>query len=119
MENIDKNYKSPKPKNKVFTKYWNLLSPEVIIRDNFKPGHLEQLQILCQLYCEFHQLSEIITEEGYFYTTETRNGTQQKISAPISIREKVISAIRQYSTLLGLVLMKDNVVKEDESDDWS
>lgn len=118
MEKI-KYLKSPKPKDKEFTYYWSIFVVDVVQRDNFKEGHLEQLRILCQLYCEFNDLSARIKEEGYTYVTETRNGTQQKISGNVSVREKITSQICQYSKLLKLVLEKDKASGPgEEVEEW-
>jgi len=116
MEDL-KYLKSPK-KDKKFKFYWDLFIPDVIERDNFKKGHLEQLYILCQLYVEFHNLSKIIEVEGYTYISETRNGTQQKISGNVLVRDKITSEIRQYSKLLKLVLEKDKPHNPDQGGEW-
>jgi P27 family predicted phage terminase small subunit len=83
-------------------------------RDNFKQGHLEQLTILCKLYQEYNKLQKEIETEGYFFESEGRYGTQIKTHPLVTIRDKVLAEIRQYSKLLGLVLEKDKDTGGDE-----
>lgn len=111
---------SPKPDDEVFTRYYETFVDDVIRRDNFKKGHLEQLSILCQMYVEFERLTKVINDEGYTYFAETRNGLQQKVNVNVLIRDKVVAEIRHYSKMLGIVLDKDKetVVEDSGLDDW-
>lgn len=118
-----KSFEAPQS-DSVFVKYWDLFINDVTERDNFKLGHLEQLQILCNLYKEYHMLTEQINEEGFTYHTDpegnSRYGNQIKPNPACTLRDKTLMEIRQYSKLLGLVLEKDKkITKEEESkSDW-
>ena len=111
-------------KNEEFERYWNLFEPDVIARENFKNGHLEQLKILCKLYQEFYDLTAIIDEKGAVYETdpegESRYGNQIKVHPACTLRDKTLMEIRQYSKLLGLVLEKDQEKngKPKEENEW-
>ncbi len=111
---------SPRLEDKEFTHYWNVFVADVSFRENLKRSHLEYLTILCQLRKEFDSLSEMIQEEGYTYSVDGRNGSQQKINPTVQIRDKVTSEIRQYGRHLGLLLDKDNQKKggKKEVDEW-
>ncbi len=114
------NTDSPEKDNKEFSYYWDLFVIDVVARENFKRGHLEQLRILCSLYTEFDDLTNQIRENGYSYSADTRNGLQVKVNVEVTVREKVLGYIVQYSKMLGLILEKDIIKnKKDGTDDWS
>ncbi len=102
-----------------FIKYWEKFYDDVVERDNFKAGHLEQLAILCQLFCDFYLLNEEIKKTGFTYETiSERYGNQIKVNPACTQRDKVLSEIRQYSKLLGLLLVKDTKLNDEAQDEW-
>jgi phage terminase small subunit len=114
-----KKYKSPKPDNKVFTKYWDIFLPEVMARENFKPVHLHQLEILCDLYVEYHSLLAIVEIEGYTYVSVGRNGEQQRPTAEVNLLSKCRIEIRNYCKMLGIALVKDSGAGNNtEEEEW-
>lgn len=114
-----KKYKSPKPSNTVFTKYWDIFLPEITARDNFKPVHLHQLEILCDLYVEYHNLQTIVEMEGYTYVSVGRNGEQQRPTAEVVLLSKCRVEIRNYCKMLGIALVKDTGAGDEETqDEW-
>jgi hypothetical protein len=115
MSNIDEDLKiSPRPDNVKFTYYWDIFIEDIIHRDTIKKTHREQLTVLCQLHTEFDYLTRLILEEGYTYVVESRNGSQQKVSSNVLIRDKIISELRQYARLLNIVISKDTKTKKEE-----
>ena len=115
-----KRVKNPFPKNKEFTGYWRKLAENVKDRENYSEHHLKNLEILCMLYVEYDALTLVIQEEGFSYVVFGRNGEQIKTRPEVTNREKILSEIRQYSRLLGIVLAKDNTTNEgDDDSDWS
>lgn len=118
-----KKYKAPIDRED-FIHYWNLYIDDVTKRDNFKLGHLEHLRILCQLMTEFDNLTKAILKDGYTYETdphgESRYGNQIKVNPACTLRDKVLSEIRQYTKLLQLVLEKDKETNDgDEQSQWA
>lgn len=118
MEN--KNIGSPKPDERQFTKHWDLFIGDVIERDNFKEHHLQQLGILCDLYVEYDNVATLIKEEGYTFESDGRHGKQLRPRPEISIRDKILTEIRHFSKILGLILVKDTVItkKTGEKGEW-
>jgi phage terminase small subunit len=112
--------KFPAPKKEpLFVRYWDKFLPKVVERDNFHHSHLEQLEILCDLYLEYHVLSGLIKENGYTFTSDSRYGLTIRENAEVKIRQKIISEIRQYSKILGLLLAKDTSSNnEPDADEW-
>lgn len=92
-----------------FLKMWNALIGEVSKRKNFKPGHLAQLEILCELYVEKETLQEIIDVSGYTYDSEVGRGggTITRTRPEVDQLNRVRAEIRNYSKMLGLLLVKD------------
>ena len=111
-----RSYKAPK-KSEKFREVWHILLPDIVGRDNFKPGFLRQLEVLCDLYVEYDILTETVQNEGYTYHSEGRNGPQIHPHPALTQLNKTRGDIRSISRLLGLVLYKDmatDVRKEEE-----
>lgn len=107
-------YPSPRKDDKAFTKYWDLYLPSIEDRDNLKAAHLMQLEILCDLTVEYYYLKSIIDTGGRTYQSEGRNGFQIKLNPEVPLFRAVITDIKNYSKMLGLVLFKDTKVKGKE-----
>lgn len=114
----NKKISSPRREDKIFTKYWELFIEDVASRDNFKLGHLQQLEILCDLYVSYHDLSQIIKSDGYTFENEGRHGAQLKPHPCVALRYKTLAEIRQYSKMLGITLVKDQNSGDDEKGVW-
>lgn len=110
--------KCPK-KDKDFKRYWELFVPDVANRENFKLGHLQQLEILCDLFIEYHALAKIVKDEGRFYQSDGRYGEKIMLHPAVARQDKVLAEIRGYSKLLGVTLHKDTGNVEKEAvDEW-
>ncbi len=112
MSNVKKEEKPikkypPPSKNPVFVRRWTEFIDDVVARDNFKPGHLAQLEILCELYAEYENLKGAMEFLGTTYNTGARNGDQIKMRPEVAQKSKVIDQIQQYTKMLGLLLTKD------------
>lgn len=103
-----KQYPSPKS-NAEFKRMWELFLPEVTRRDNFKSGHLKQLEILCDLYVEYHKLNDAIDMYGSStYESIGRNGLQRKVYPEVNLIRAARTDIKSYSKHLGLLLVRDH-----------
>ncbi len=115
---LDK-YPSPKPGNTLFTKYWDSYLPDLMDRENFKTSHLIQLKILCSLCAEYDELDNFIELYGRTYDSVGRNGLQIKARAEVALMKTCIAEIRNYSKMLGLVLVRDTAltnVREEKNE---
>jgi len=116
-------YKSP-VKRKEFNKYWTNFLQIIVDRDNFNESHLKNFEVLCNLYVEYDRMTFFLNDyhdrEGtYSYIAEGRHGTQIKTHPEFTERQKLLSEIRQYSRLLGIVLDKDTTMKPDDNEgEW-
>jgi hypothetical protein len=112
--------KFPPPSEKEsFKKYWVTYLTDIKDRDNLKLSHLSQLRILCDLSVEYDELRMILDLQGRTYESEGRNGLQIKMRPEIAQLNRVVSEIRNYCKILGLILYKDNVTtKEEEANEF-
>jgi hypothetical protein len=101
---------------RTFQDYYEIFYPDVSARENFKEGHKIQLEVLCRLYVDLQRLTDFIDKSGYTYVSEGRNGIQEKVRPEVAQRNAVLSEIRNYSRMLGLVLVKDKATKDDKEE---
>lgn len=121
VENIIKDSRyPPRRNNPVYIARWNEYVEDITKRENFKPGHLAQLDILCNLYVEHVACMKFIEKEGMSYLTQTRNGDIWKIRPEVSQLNRVRAEIRSYSKTLGLILDKDRETgdPDEKEDSW-
>jgi len=117
MEIFDR-FPSPSEKE-TFKKYWNMYLCDIKDRENLKPSHLLQLRVLCDLSVEYDELQDILTLQGRTFESEGRNGFQIKIRPEVAQLNRVVTEIRNYSKILGLVLAKDTTsTKEEEPNEF-
>ena len=114
---MSKTFRSPKGKGEIFSKNWNKLIQKVTNRENFHTGHLDHLEILCDLYQEYHDLSQIIKQEGFTFNSSGRYGDQCRIRPEVNQKNKVLQEIRHYSKILGLNI-SDEEKPEDVGNEW-
>lgn len=119
--NSEQKFPSPKQGNERFTYYWNMFVPDIQDRENLKASHLQQLRILCALWCEYDELEDLIELGGRTYESMGRNGLQKKQRPEIALIQKTIAEIRNYSKMLDLVLVEDKKMNnvEDEKNDFN
>lgn len=112
--------KYPPPKNNpVFVRKWKDLVTAIVARENFKQAHLLQLEVLCDLFVEYEQLSEFLRINGYTYTSEGRNGLLVKNYPQVMQLNRAKAEIRNYSKVLNIMLSKDkDKTDEKESSSW-
>lgn len=97
-------FKSPKP-HPVFTREWNRLINFVATKTGFHNGHLSMLEILCDLYAEYENLTSALAITGYTYTTDGgRNGKQIRHYPEVAQLNKTRTDIATYCKLLGIFI---------------
>lgn len=113
MSNEEKNYLAqyPPPANveEQFIKFWELYLPGVVERDNFRPLHLQQLRILCQLLITEEKLFNVLDTAGTLYETENKHGetlyhTRPEVKQLYDCRKQIM----EYQKMMGLLLTKGN-----------
>lgn len=114
-------HKYPPPKNNpIFRAKWMRFIDGVVQREKFKLAHLDSLEVLCDLYVDYEEMSETIRRRGRTYDVVTRFGTTVKLRPEVELLDKVRVKIKDFTKLLDLFPKKDHV---DESgggqDEWS
>lgn len=115
-------HKYPPPrKNPTFRRIWMDFIDDVTGRENFKDGHLNSLEILCDLHVEYEQLREFIRKNGRSYKSYGRAGMQWKFYPEVGQLNSVQAQIKEYMKMLGLLLKKDHGTANPagEKDEWS
>jgi phage terminase small subunit len=109
----------PPKKHPVFVARWKEYVLDIVLRENFKAGHLAQLGVLCDLFVEYETLADDIRKNGYTYYAKTRNGDQWKQRPEVIQMNRTRAEIRNFSKTLGLLLVKDKEVNGDKDDkEW-
>lgn len=117
----EKKQKYPPPKgNAVFQERWNSLVDHLIQRDNFNPSHLYSLEMLCDLYSEYEELSKFIRMNGQSHKVATVTGESMRMYPQVKQRDAVRHQIQKLCTLLDLFPKKGQTPKGngDPGDEW-
>lgn len=116
---VDHKYPPPK-RHPTFQKIWLEQIDNITERENFKIGHLHSLEILCDLFVEYGELTKFIQENGRSYKSVGRSGVIWRFYPEVAQIKNVQSQIKEYMKLLGLLLKKDHAVESGgESDEWA
>lgn len=109
----------PPKDHPTFVKVWNAYVDDVTRRENFKRGHLYQLEILCDMYVEMEKLQDILELSGYSYESEVGRGggTITRIRPELNQLNRTRAEIRNYSKTLGLLLVRDSDFNPGADDD--
>jgi hypothetical protein len=82
-------------------------------------GHLNALEIFCDLLVEYDDLSAIIRRKGRSYQSIGRSGTAWKLYPEVTHLKSVQHQINVYMKQLGLTLRRDESGLSDaESREW-
>jgi len=119
-EAIKIDHKFPPPKSHpIFIRTWMDFIDNVSSRENFKTGHLNSLEILCDLYVDYDNLKKYIESKGRSYKSNGRNGLTWKFYPEVAQLNTVQSQIKEYMKMLGLVLKKDHgTASGGEKSNW-
>lgn len=102
-------HKFPPPKkHPVFRRVWLDFIDNIAGRENFKNGHLNSLEILCDLHVEYEDLRKFIHKNGRSYQSYGRAGMIWKFYPEVELLNKVQAQIKEYMKMLGLLLKKDH-----------
>ncbi len=112
--------KYPPPKqNKIFRTKWRDFISNLADRKDFQEHLLSQLEILCDLYVEYEELSKFLRTHGYTYEAYGRQGKIFRTFPQVSQLNKVKADIKIYSKSLGLTTSgRAEVSAGKESGDW-
>lgn len=109
----------PPKKHPTFRKVWGQFIDSLVSRENFKVGHLNNLEILCDLYVEYEDLQKFVRERGRSYLSVGRGGETWKFYPEVKQLTSVQNNIKSYTAMLGLVPKKDHTPDSgDKEESW-
>ncbi len=102
-------HKFPPPKkHPIFRKVWLDFIDNISTRENFKSGHLNSLEILCDLHVEYEELRAFLRKNGRSYQSFGRAGMIWKFFPEVGQLNAVQAQIKEYMKMMGLLLKKDH-----------
>lgn len=120
-ENLSFKKYPPPSEHPIFVKKWNSYIKNISSRNNFGEEHLNQLEILCNYYVDYEELTDYLRRNGYSYLSKTAMGQMKKPFPEVAARSAASSEIRNTLKALGLTISKDtgagNLPREEE-DSW-
>lgn len=114
-------HKFPPPRvHPRFREVWMQFIDDISGRTNFKNGHLNALEVLCDLFVEYDDLRAFVRTQGRTYKSLGRNGAQYKFYPEVDHLHRVQAQIKEYMKMLGLLLKKDKSSDnpEGEKGEW-
>lgn len=118
-DNLSRHQYPPPKKNPKFRKIWGQFIDGIACRENFDVGHLNSLEILCDLFVEYEEVSTFIRKKGRSYQTIGRSGMIWKFYPEVGQLKAVQHQINVYMKQLGLVLKKDEFGSSDnDKGEW-
>lgn len=111
----------PPKEGVTFTRMWNVFIDDVTQRNDFHKGHLQFLEVLCDLYEEYAQIMDVLEMCGSTYESEGRNGFQVKPRPEVAQKNKIVDQIAAMTRLLNLVPNKNKEapVKPEQQEEWA
>ncbi len=109
----------PPKKDPKFRRVWMQFIESISKRENFNIGHLNSLEILCDLYVECEDLRKFLRKQGRSYQASGRSGVVWKMFPEVGQLNTVQNQIKDYMRLLSLTL-KGDVTGESggEKENW-
>lgn len=109
----------PPKKHPTFRKIWGQHIDNIVSRENFKVGHLNSLEILCDLHVDYEDLREFLRTRGRTYKAYSRQGLMYKFYPEVQQLNNVQNQIKDYMKLLGLTPGKDKSPQSGgEKENW-
>lgn len=111
----------PPKKNAVFREKWKRYIDNLARRENFNDGHLDSLEMLCDLYVDYADLSAFIRKNGRSHKVVTVTGESRRLYPEVIQLDKVRSQIQKLLGRLDLFPKKDKSQGKDKRDqeEWS
>ena len=81
---------------------WDELAPELVAKDRLQPAYTYQFAAYCESVSNFLQATAVIAVDGFWFSTKTRNGRQQKRTAAWGAQQEAMNAMRRDAALFGL-----------------
>ena len=81
---------------------WTRLAPEMVKLGRLESHYLDLFGAYCEAAADLMRFTIQLVDGRYNYTSETRNGQQEKKAAAWGQRQEAISNLRQIGALFGM-----------------
>lgn len=98
----------PPKRNPIFRKVWSEFIDSISGRENFNVGHLNALEILCDLFVEYGETHAFLRTKGCSYQSHGRSGLVWKLYPEVGHLKSIQHQINVYMKQLGLILKRDH-----------
>jgi P27 family predicted phage terminase small subunit len=83
-------------------KVWESLAAQMVAKDRLDPLHEHMFAAYCESVSNFIDATHCLAMEGLYYETQTRNGKQQKKTAPWGLQQEAMAKMQQLGALFGM-----------------
>lgn len=83
-------------------KVWDQLAAGMIAKDRLEPEHEHLFAAYCESVSNFIDATHCLAMEGMYYETQTRNGKQQKKTAPWGLQQEAMAQMQRLGALFGM-----------------
>jgi len=83
-------------------KVWEQLAAGLVAKDRLEPHHAHMFAAYCESVANFIAATHCLAMEGMYYETQTRNGKQQKKTAPWGLQQEAMGQMQRVGALFGM-----------------
>lgn len=81
---------------------WDELAGQLVAKDRLEPHHIHMFAGYCESVSNFIHATHCLAMEGLYYETMTRNGKQQKKTAPWGLQQEALGQMQRLGALFGM-----------------
>ena len=81
---------------------WQELAGQLVAKDRLEPHHQHMFAAYCESVSNFIDATHCLAMEGMYYEANTRNGKQQKKTAPWGLQQEAMAAMQRLGALFGM-----------------
>lgn len=83
-------------------KVWEELAAQLVAKDRLETHYIHLFAGYCESVANFIDATHCLAMEGLYYETQTRNGKQQKKTAPWGLQQEALGQMQRLGALFGL-----------------
>jgi P27 family predicted phage terminase small subunit len=81
---------------------WGQLAAGLVAKDRLEPHYVPMFAAYCESVSNFIDATHCLAMEGLYYETQTRNGKQQKKTAPWGLQQEAMGQMQRLGALFGM-----------------
>lgn len=83
-------------------KVWEELAGQLAAKERLETHHIHMFAAYCESVSNFIDATHCLAMEGMYYETKTRNGKQQKKTAPWGLQQEAMAQMQRLGALFGM-----------------